>query len=69
MVTSIRDSYGKRAYMAYRQHAGRRSLVTGAELPLWDRLPPEIQDAWCAAATAVLSGITVPDDVPSDDDR
>lgn len=57
----IRDSYGERCYMAYRQHAGRRSLVTGAELPRWENLPPEIQQAWIAAASAVLSGIAVDD--------
>jgi hypothetical protein len=44
------------AYYGYRENAGRKSLVTGAELPRWEDLPPEIQRAWIAAAAAVLSG-------------
>jgi hypothetical protein len=44
------------AFMAYRENAGRKSLVTGADLPRWEDLPPEIQQAWLASAAAVLSG-------------
>lgn len=55
-MPELHPRYGALAYMAYRENAGRKSLVTGAELPRWEDLPPEIQRAWLAAAAAVLSG-------------
>ena len=57
MVTSIRDSYGERAYLAYRHHVGGVSPITKAVLPAWDEQSEEIRQAWMAAASAVLSGI------------
>ena len=56
-LPTLWKSHGQRCYEAYRTHAGRRSLVTGADLPEWEGMPPEIQAAWQAAASAVLSGI------------
>jgi hypothetical protein len=44
---------GQAAYDAYAGHTGGRSLISGAELPRWDRLPAAIKDAWEAAAAAV----------------
>lgn len=55
-MSELHPRYGMLAYMAYRENAGRKSLVTGADLPRWEYLPPEIQQAWLAAAAAVLSG-------------
>lgn len=46
--------FGRIAYEAYSNHTGRKSLVTGADLPTWDELRPEIKAAWDVAAQAVL---------------
>ena len=43
------------AYEAYCRHTQWKSLVSGAQLPEWVLLKPEIQDAWRAAADAVLN--------------
>lgn len=40
------------AYEAYRVQAGGRSLATGQPIPPWAQLPPQIQEAWLAAAGA-----------------
>jgi hypothetical protein len=61
VVIDLRESYGRRAYKAYSWSAGGVSLVSGDPLPPWDELPPEIQRAWVAAASAVISGV-----VPTD---
>lgn len=44
---------GKVAYEAYCQNSGGVSLVSGAKLPVWEELKPEIRSAWDAAAQAV----------------
>lgn len=62
MVTQISASYGRRAYEAYLTYAHGRSLVSGAVLPTWEDLDDEIKGAWVATASAVLSGVTVPND-------
>lgn len=46
---------GKVAYDAYWGHTGGKSLATGDDLPMWENLPLEIQDAWRVAADAVLA--------------
>jgi hypothetical protein len=46
--------FGQIAYEAYCEAAGGRSLVSGDPLPAWADLPGPIQDAWDAAAAAVL---------------
>ena len=46
--------YGKIAYEAYCQCSGGKSLVSGAKLPPWEELSPEIRRAWEWAADAVL---------------
>lgn len=48
------DYFGKKAYAAYCAKTDNKSLVTGCELPKWDELKVEIQDAWIAASDAVL---------------
>ena len=55
-MTNLNARYGQVAYEAYRTHTDGRSLVSGAELPPWDGLSPEIQEAWTVAAAAVLGG-------------
>lgn len=46
--------FGKIAYDAYREKASGVSLISGAMLPDWDDLNGSIQEAWTAAANAVL---------------
>lgn len=46
-------NFGKVAYDAYCKSTGGVSLVSGAKLPVWDELKPEIKSAWEAAADAV----------------
>lgn len=48
------EYFGRTAYEAYCNHTNNKSLVTGAELPKWEDLKLEIQDAWIATADAVL---------------
>lgn len=42
------------AYDAYCDHTGWKSLATGQTLPPWDQLPRSIQEAWEAAANALI---------------
>lgn len=56
MPTQLHPRFGMLAYMAYRENSGRKSLVSGVNLPVWVDLPQEMKDAWIAAAAAVLSG-------------
>lgn len=49
------ESLGKAAYEAYSRKTGGRSLVTGAMLPGWDGLKPDIRVAWDAAAAAAIT--------------
>ena len=44
---------GRVAYEAYCGNTGWKSLVSGADLPQWDALKPEIRAAWEIAAEAV----------------
>ncbi len=41
------------AYEAYRANSGGKSLVSGQPIPEFEKLKPEIQEAWEAAAYAV----------------
>ena len=43
------------AYEAYCAHTEWKSLITGAPLPPWEEVKPEIKAAWRAAAIAVAS--------------
>lgn len=44
------------AYEAYCEQTGWKSLVTGADLPRYEDLNPEIQTAWNKAALAIVKG-------------
>lgn len=46
-------NYAKVAYEAYCNATGGRSLISGAELPTWEKLDARIQNAWAEAAAAV----------------
>ena len=45
--------FAQKAYEGYCNHTGWKSLATGAELPIWNCLPKEIQEAWVASIRAV----------------
>lgn len=47
-------SYGQIAYEAYCEHTQWKSLISGAQLPEWERLDKRIQATWCVAANAVV---------------
>lgn len=53
-------NYGQVAYEAYCGTTGWKSLVSGADLPQWEALKPEIRAAWEAAAEAVIRCREVP---------
>jgi hypothetical protein len=46
------NSSGQTAYEAYCKSSGGKSLISGAPLPAWDGLKPEIKTAWEAAGRA-----------------
>lgn len=46
-------SPGQIAYEGYCKASDGKSLISGAILPEWDELTPEIKGAWEAAAEAV----------------
>jgi hypothetical protein len=48
-------TFGEIAYNAYCAFSGGKSLVSGADLPAFSATTPGIQDAWQAAAQAVLN--------------
>lgn len=45
--------FGKVAYEAYCESSDNKSLISGCELPKWDDLKVEIQNAWIDSAIAV----------------
>lgn len=45
------------AYEAYCRHTDNKSLITGATLPRWELLKPEVQGAWAEAALAVTEAV------------
>lgn len=48
-------NFGQIAYEAYAEKAGGLSLISGATLPAWDDLNGSIQEAWTAAAQAIVN--------------
>lgn len=48
---------GQIGYEAYSEGTAGRSLVTGDELPDWDRLDRDIQQAWEVAAMAIAAAV------------
>jgi hypothetical protein len=51
------NDYGKTAYDGYCKSSGGKSLISGASLPEFDKLPVEIRQAWQAAAAAVVAEV------------
>jgi hypothetical protein len=51
-------TYGQIAYEAYCEKTGWKSLVSGDQLPPFNKLVPAIQEAWAAAANAVVNAVT-----------
>ena len=49
-VVSDPEEPARAAYERYLYSSGGKSLVSGAELPAFDALSPEIKKAWMAAA-------------------
>lgn len=45
---------GQVCFEGYAEQAEGVSLIDGRQLPVWEMLPRDIQDAWEAGATAVL---------------
>lgn len=46
---------GQVAYEAYCAKTGWKSLATGADLPRWEKLNVDIQEAWQFAAESVVA--------------
>ena len=53
IVTLSTEDRGQKAYEAYRNHTGGRSLATGQMIPEWRELPETIREAWDAAVAAI----------------
>ena len=49
----MEKEWGEIAYDAYREASGGKSLVSGAPIPQWDDMAPEIRAAWNEAGHAV----------------
>ena len=47
----------KTMYDAYCRQTGYKSAVTGADLPVWENVKPEIAAAWMASAKAAYEHI------------
>jgi hypothetical protein len=56
----IYHSLGQTAYEAYCASSGGKSLISGAQLPTWDGLKPEIKTAWEAAGKAAVEHAQAP---------
>lgn len=54
-LTKEHYSMAKVAYDGYCKQTGWKSLVSGADLPHFDALKPEIKDAWAAAYIAIAN--------------
>lgn len=57
MNEPLTHALGRKAYNAYGTATGGLSAATGDELPPWDVLPTEVQNAWAAAAGAVCAEV------------
>lgn len=52
LVPEVEMTAARKAYEAYCDYTGGKSLVTGDKLPMWSELKSEIRNAWHAAAKA-----------------
>jgi hypothetical protein len=57
---SARPKIGQVAYEGYFAKCGGKSLISGAPLPTYGQQKPEIQEAWEAAAAAVVAVARAP---------
>lgn len=48
-------TFGEIAYNGYCEHTNWKSLISGADLPKWEAVKPEIKEAWEKAAEDVIS--------------
>ena len=46
---------GEVAYQAYCEESAGKSLVSGQDLPRWEGLSSDIQDAWIRAALRIFN--------------
>ena len=53
-IVHVEKTLGQTAYEGYCEKTDNKSLVSGAQLPYWEDLSVEIQNAWEAAAIAVV---------------
>jgi hypothetical protein len=44
----------QKGYESYCRYTGNKSVVTGDDLPAWNDLPGEVNNAWCAAADEII---------------
>lgn len=51
-------SLGQVAYEAYCNHTGWKSAISGAPLPQWKDVKPDIKAAWESAGQAVADSIS-----------
>ena len=48
-------TFGEIAYNGYCEYTNWKSLISGADLPKWEAVKPEIKEAWEKAAENVIS--------------
>lgn len=63
----MNEYYAKAAYNGYRDHTGGKSLATGQNIPEWVDLALVIQQAWDAAARAVVEAYLQRDEPPAEE--
>jgi hypothetical protein len=53
----MNEKYGKLNYQFYCKFSSNKSLVSGDDLPSWDKLPDKIKQAWVFAANNLIENI------------
>ena len=53
-MSHMDEALGRAAYEAYRSRTGGKPLATGAEIPMWDALSPDMKNVWMDAALATV---------------
>jgi hypothetical protein len=41
-------------YEGYCQYTGNKSLITGEDMPEWDKVPNIVKDAWYSVADSII---------------
>ena len=57
-------TYGQIAYEAYCAYTNWKSLVSGADLPKWESVKPEIKEAWEESAQCLIDEYEAGEGVP-----